>query len=163
LGRFIRTTIIMTLIALIGELFFAPVLSLGPIAPDFTIIALVILALAEGSFAACLAGFCIGIIQDIPTPELLGLQALVKCLLGFQLGRVRDRLVYGMPLVEGSLVALAALAHDGIVLLARGAVVGGDVVGPFFLSALPSAVYSGLLGVLLIRLADRLGVISVED
>lgn len=163
MSRFLRTTIFLALVVLIGELLVGPAVSFGGIGPDFALAALLILALAEGSFAACLAGFCIGLVQDIPLPELLGLTALVKSLVGFLLGRVRERLVRGMPLVEGGLLAVAALVHDGIILVVRGAAIGDGIIGPFFLAAVPSALYTALAGVLLIRLAERAGILSTED
>ncbi len=163
MSRFIRTTFILAALVFCGQVLVAPAITIAGIAPDFTILAVVILALAEGSLAACLGGFVLGVVQGLSTPSLFGLHALVKSLLGFGCGRIRSRLVYGMPVVEGGLVVVAVLAHELLVLIGRGFMAGEDPVGAFFLRAIPGAVYTALVGMPLIRLADRLGVLGDED
>ncbi|MFH1842856.1 MAG: rod shape-determining protein MreD [bacterium] len=132
-------------------------MDIGGVAPNFTVIALVILALAEGSFAGCLAGFTMGLIQDLSTPNLLGLYALCKTGLGFSLGRLRGHLVYGMPVVEGVMIALAVLAHDMLYLLVESKLHSYEFLLPLVTVKLPGAIYSGVIGVPLLRLVDMLG------
>jgi rod shape-determining protein MreD len=150
-------------VAFLGETIIAPVIAIAGIAPDFAVIAVVILALAEGSTAAVLGGFFVGLIQDLAVPNLLGLHALCKTLLGSAVGRLHGRLVYGMPVVEGTLLLLASLAHDTLFLLVQSSMESDAFLVPLISQALPTALYTALVGVPLLRLADFLGILRRED
>ncbi len=160
---FIRTTLAWMVVAFLGETFIAPAIDIMGIAPDFAVIAVVILALAEGTTAGVLGGFFVGLIQDLSVPNLLGLHALCKTLLGGGVGRLHGRLVYGMPVVEGALVLLASLTHDTLFLLVQSRMESDTFLLPLFTQALPTAVYTALAGVPLLRLADILGILRRED
>lgn len=160
---FLRTTLVWVLLAFLGETVIAPVITIAGIAPDFSVIAVVILAMAEGALAGTLGGFALGLVQDLSIPNLLGLHALCKTGLGFAVGRLRGRLVYGLPIVEGTLVFAAALLHDTLFLLVQSRMQSDAFLAPLLTQALPTAVYSALVGVPLIRLADLLGVLRRED
>ena len=161
--RFLSTTLILAAVALVGQTLLGSVLTFGGIGPDFPLISLVILAFAEGTFAAILGGFALGLVMDSSVPNLLGLHALCKTLTGFGLGRFRERMVPGMILVEFLTVAAAALAHDTLYLVVQAWSLRTAFVAPFFLEVLPSAVYTGLVAVPMIRLAETFGVIRRDD
>lgn len=160
---FIRTTIAWVLLAFIGENLIAPLISIAGVAPDFTVIAVVILAMAEGSRPGAIGGFCLGLVQDLSIPTLLGLHALCKSLLGYVVGRTRGRLMYGLPLVEGILLLVASLGHDTLFLLVQSRQRSEVFMGPWLTGALPTAIYTALVGVPLIRFADLLGVLRKEE
>jgi rod shape-determining protein MreD len=160
---FLRTTLTWIFVALVGDNLLAPLISIRGIAPDFSVIALVVLALAEGSYAGCLGGFILGLVQDLATPHLLGLRALCKTVLGFTVGRLRGRLMYGMPVVEGLVVAIAVLAHDTLFMLVQSRLGSEDFLKPFLLQVLPVSLYSGLVGIPILRLVDSLGILRQED
>ncbi len=161
--HFVRTTLGWILLAFVGDTVVAPLITIGGVAPDFPLIALVILALAEGPTAGCLGGFCLGLVQDLATPHLLGLQALCKTGLGFSLGRLRRNLAYGMPVVEGVVVAAAVFGHDTLYLLVQSSFGSDSFLQPLWRQAIPVALYSGLVGAPLIRLADMIGILRRED
>ncbi len=161
--RFLRMTLSLAILALAGNVLVAPLLALGAIAPDFSLIALVILALSEGAFAGTLGGFALGLVADSAIPNLLGLNAFCKSLAGFLVGRARSRLVIGMPLVEGSLVALMALGHDVLYLIGQSWFAEGAFFRPLITVVVPSALYTGLVSVPLIRLADALRLLRREE
>ena len=160
---FVRATVLWVLVAFVGETMVGPLIDIKGIGPDFSIIALVILALATGPAPATAGGFLVGLVQDLAHPNLLGLQALCKCLLGFGLGRLRGRLVYGVPLVEGAVIAISVVAHDLVFLLIESNLTDEGFLVPFFTQSLPVAVYTGLVGIPLLRLADLLGILRQED
>lgn len=160
---FIRTTLAWVVVAFFGETVIAPIIDIMGIAPDFAVIAVVILALAEGSTAGVLGGFFVGLVQDLSMPSLLGLHALCKTLLGSTVGKLHGRLVYGMPVLEGALVLIACLAHDTLFLLVQSRMESDAFLLPLLTQALPTAVYTALVGVPLIRLADVLGILRRED
>ncbi len=161
--EFVRTTLIWVLVAFLGETIFAPMMSIRGIAPDFAVIALVILALAAGSMPATAAGFLIGLVQDLSNPPLLGLHALCKSGLGFGLGRLRGRLVYGMPVVEAIVLMLAVLVHDLVFLLVQNGFGNQISLGSFFLQSMPVAVYTGGVGLVVLRIVEFLGILRPEE
>jgi len=59
--EFIRTTLIWILVAFVGETAIGPLIDIRGIAPDFTIIALVLLALSAGPVPATVGGFVLGL------------------------------------------------------------------------------------------------------
>ena len=140
-----------------------PLIAIGGVSPDFTMIALVILALAAGPGPGTVGGFLLGLVQDLSNPALLGLQALCKTVLGFGLGRLRGRLVQGMPLVEATVIAISVVAHDLIFLLIQSNLSDENSFLSLFTRTLPAAVYSGLVGIPFLRLAEFLGVLRQED
>ncbi|MHB8078709.1 MAG: rod shape-determining protein MreD [Candidatus Krumholzibacteriia bacterium] len=158
-----RTVLFVLAVAFIGEVGLAPLLSFAGITPDFAVIAIVVLALARGAFAATLGGLALGLIQDLACPQLLGLHALAQTIVGYSCGRLRGMLLYGHPAVEGTLVALASLVHQTIYLLGESGFGLGSFLRPFLLQALPGALFTGLLGVPLLRLAARLRILDPEE
>jgi len=160
---FIRTTITWLVVAFVGDTILGPLIDIKGVAPDFSVIALVILALATGAGPATVGGFMLGLVQDLSNPSLLGLQALCKSGLGFGVGSLRGRLVYGVPLVEGLVVAIAVFAHDFLFLLVQSNLADEQFLLPLFTRTISVAIYSGLVGIPLIRLAEYLGILQQED
>lgn len=161
--HFVRTTLLWFLVAFIGDALLAPAIDIAGRAPDFTIIALVMLALSAGAVPATVGGFVLGLVQDLGNPPLLGLRSLCKCLLGFGLGRLRGRLVHGVVAVDAVMIVLAVLLHDFVFLLVQSNLTQERFLVPLLTQSLPVAVYSALVGVPLLRLAELLGVLRPED
>ncbi len=160
---FVRTTRTWAIVAFVGDTILGPLISIKGRAPDFSIIALVVLALAAGAGPATVGGFVLGLVQGLSNPALLGLQALCKSGLGYGLGSLRGRLVYGVPLVEGLVVAVSVFAHDFVFLLVQSNLADEQFLMPLILRTIPVAVYSGLVGIPVIRLAELLGILQQED
>ena len=160
---FIRTTLIWAAVAFLGDTILGPAIAIKGIAPDFSIIALVILALAAGPVPATTGGFLIGLVQDLSNPSLLGLHAFCKCTLGFGLGSLRGRLIYGLPIVEVVVLVLSVLAHDLVFLLVQNRFGTEASLAPFFLQSLPVALYTGLVGLPLLRMVEFMGLLRSED
>ena len=160
---FVRTTITWVFLAFVGDTMLGPLIDIRGVAPDFSVMALVVLALATGAGPATVGGFLLGLVQDLSNPSLLGLQALIKSGLGFGVGSLRGRLVYGVPLVEGLVVAIAVFAHDFVFLLVQSTLSDEPFLLPLFTRTIPAAVYSGLVGIPVIRLAELLGILRQED
>ena len=161
--EFLRTTLVWVLLAFVGDTLIAPGIAIRGISPDFSVMALILLALSQGAAPATLGGFLMGLVQDLSNPTLLGLHALCKCGLGFGVGALRTRLVYGLALVNGFIVMLAVLVHDLLFLLVQSRLTDEGFLGPFFTQSLPVAVYSGLIGVIVLRLAEFGGILRQED
>lgn len=160
---FLRTTLAWVLLAFLGENLISPLIAIRGIAPDFTVLAVVILAMAEGARAGALGGFALGLVQDLAVPTLLGLHALCKTSMGWIIGRTRGRLMYGVPMVEMSLILVASLGHDTVFLLVQSRQQSEAFLGPWLFEAVPTAFYTALVGWPLVRLADLLGILRRED
>ena len=160
---FVRMTVVWVLVAFVGEVVISPLIAIRGIGPDFSVIALVLLALAQGPRAGTVGGFVLGLIQDLRNPALLGLHALCKCCLGYGVGALRRRLVFGLAVVEGALVALAVVAHDLVFLLVQSRLTDEAFLRPLITQTLPVAVYTGLIGVVVLRLADLVGLLQQEE
>ena len=160
---FVRTTATWAVVAFVGDTLLGPLIAVRGVAPDFSIIALVVLALAAGPAPATVGGFVLGLVQDLSNPSLLGLQALCKSGLGFGLGSLRGRLVYGVPLVEGLVVAVSVLSHDFLFLLVQSTLADEQFLMPLITRSIPVALYSGLVGIAVMRMAEILGILRQED
>jgi len=160
---FIRTTLTWVLVALIGENVVAPVIAIRGVAPDFAIVAVVLLAMSQGSLVGAVGGCAVGLVQDLAVPTLLGLHALCKTALGYLVGRSRGRLVYGLVLVEAALLFAATLGHDTLFLLIQSRQQNEAFLGSWVKDAIPTAAYTAVAGVPLIRLADLVGILRAED
>ncbi len=160
---FLRTTLIFLLTAFLGETVVAPLIDIKGIAPDFSVIALIILSLSAGPVSGTIGGFAVGLIQDLTQPALLGLRALCKCGVGFGVGTLRGRLVHGVPVVEATMIALAVLAHDLVFLLFQSRLIDESFLMPLLTRSVPVAIYSGLVGVPLLRLVELLGLLNPEE
>jgi rod shape-determining protein MreD len=159
----LRLSFIGILVAFLGETLLGPLISIRGIAPDFSIIAVVLLGLSLGAGPATGGGFLIGLIQDLSNPPLLGLHALCKCLLGFSIGTIRPRLVFGVPVMEVMLIGLSVIAHDFLFLLVQSQFSDDGFIIPLLTQTLPVALYSGLIGVLLQRFMEMVGILKWED
>ncbi len=160
---FVRTTLVWVVLSFVGDTILGPLIDIKGVAPDFSVIALVVLALAAGAGPATIGGFLLGLVQDLANPSLLGLQALVKSGLGFGVGSLRSRLVYGVPLVEGVGVALVVFVHDFLFLLVQSNLADEQFLMPLLTRTIPGAIYSGVVGILVIRLVDLFGVLQQEE
>jgi hypothetical protein len=68
-----------------------------------------------------------------------------------------------LPVVELLVLMAAVIAHDFVLLAFQSSMSGEAFLAPLFGRTLPVAVYTGLVGVLMIRLADLLGLLGRED
>ncbi len=142
----VLVSILVGFLALGMQATFVPHWSIAGIRPDLPLVAVVLLAYARGATAGTLAGFLIGLAQDLTNPTLLGLNALVKSLLGHAAGTLRVQLdATSLPMRAGVLFA-AVLAHDLVYLTisTRGAL--SELLLGLLTRSLPTAVYTALVG-----------------
>ncbi len=98
-------------------------LRVGGVHPDIMLLLPVAAALAAGTEAGALVGFCAGLAADLLLPTPFGLSALVGCLLGFATGSATaavDRTVWWVAPVA----ALAGSAGAVMLYAVLGAVLG---------------------------------------
>ena len=83
--RYVLYALAALLLTVISKVFLH-FLSIGGVAPDVLLVLCVWVALAEGQFAAMLFAFCVGMIFDIASDDVLGSNALAKLLAAFVAG-----------------------------------------------------------------------------
>jgi rod shape-determining protein MreD len=123
-----------------------PHVRIAGIGPDLPLIATLVLAYRRGATGGTLAGFIIGLGQDLTNPAFLGLNALVKSLLGFTAGSARDALDATSAPLAAAVLLTAKLAHDLVYLLVFTHLSLTDVFAGLFAHSLPAAVYTVVLG-----------------
>jgi rod shape-determining protein MreD len=130
-------------------------LAVEGIEPDIILLGLFFIALMEGSYPATIAGFCVGLVQDLYAPQTLGLNALCKSLIGFTLGFCR-RGVFVEGLLPRSLILFAAvLLHDLIYFTVSLWPDVGSGLNRVVLLGLPTALYTALLGYVIFYFIHR--------
>lgn len=125
----------------------APALRIGSVTPDIPFVLTVLLGLRRGPEVGCLAGFVLGLLQDMAAGGPLGAQALTKAVSGFAVGLLGRRLLVSSPLVEVPGLVLLTVAEG----LTRYALLRlfhfpaplGDLVLHVIL---PQALYNGFIG-----------------
>jgi rod shape-determining protein MreD len=137
-------------------------LSLAGIKPDVGLAVVYVFGLLTGPLEGCLAGMALGLVQDIGSASLLGLNAITRGLAGLAAGylgmRVLDiaspsNIIFlsAFSLVEGIFITLFLQIYYGSV----------PLLGIFVLRLLPQAVFTGLLGTLMLRFLARKKVMTM--
>jgi len=95
----------------------------GDVTPDLVLLAVVALALVNGSLTGVVTGFCAGLAADIipPADHTLGRYALVYCLIGYVCGMAaaeldRQTFVPFMAVAVGALAGTVLYALTGMLL-----------------------------------------------
>ena len=133
-------------LALALQATFVPYLGIADVQPDLPLIAVVLLALSRGAAAGTLAGFLVGLAQDLTNPAFLGLNALAKCILGWGVGNLRGRFDAGTALSYAALLAVATIAQDTLVLTVHTRLVLSEMFLALATRTLPTALYTAVIG-----------------
>jgi rod shape-determining protein MreD len=137
-------------------------LSLGGIKPDLALASIYIIGLLTGPREAALAGIGIGLIQDIGTASFIGLNGLTHGLVGLFAGIVGRRVLNILSPLNFILVAAFSLAEGLFIALFMQVIYGSvPIFSMFFTSMLPQALYTGVLGILLLRFIGSRNVLNM--
>jgi rod shape-determining protein MreD len=121
-------------------------MSFGRIGPDFPLLIVVYFAVFRGTLGGSVAGFVVGILQDLFNPAFLGLNALTKSLVGYAMGRAGAQTERDNPLFLVAVFGAAALAHDFVYLLFFTQFNLGKFILTWLSVGVPSAVYTAVVG-----------------
>ena len=80
---------IMSILALILQNSFVPLVEIGAWRPDLIILVVIFIGLRHGAAGGTIAGFLLGILQDTFSPHPVGISALANTITGFLAGQVR--------------------------------------------------------------------------
>ena len=139
--------IVTSAVLLVLQLTVAPRIALGEIAPDFPLLLVIYYAVFAGPVRGTVAGFLIGFIQDLFSPELLGLNALTKTILGFTLGHVGAKTESDHVVLLATLFFVGAIVHDFVYLLIFTGTQPLRFLALLVTNAIPSAVYTTVAGI----------------
>lgn len=96
-------------------------LSFLKVRPDLVLVVVVCFALIDGPGVGMVTGFCAGLLSDLLSDHVLGLSALVLCVVGYAAGMIRsylDRLATTTPMLfVGAATAVATLMYAGLALV----------------------------------------------
>lgn len=135
----------------------APKLAIGEIAPDFTLLLVAYFAINRPPIHGAVAGFLVGLLQDLFNPELLGVNALAKSITGYGLSVAAAKAEPESHIFLGGLLLASALAHDFIYLLVFSGLNLWKLLILWVTVALPSAVYTAIVGVIIHIVSVYLG------
>lgn len=136
-------------------------LSLAGIKPDLSLAALYIIGLLVGPGEAALVGIGSGLLLDIGSASLIGITGISRGLVGLSASLLGTRVLDLSSPSNGIFLAAFSLV-EGICIAFFMQLFYGSV--PFFSlvagQVLPQAIYTGLLGVVLLQLMARKNVLS---
>ncbi len=127
------------------------------IKPEFTIILIVYYALFQGTKSSIVVGGILGLLQDILSGGLLGLNLITKSLTGYIFGLISNKMVVLNPFNQ-SFIAFTATLVDGILafFIIKVAPISAPGAKIFFNMLLPQAGYNSLICIMLIPLLSKL-------
>jgi len=149
--------VLTVLVFLLLQAVLADRIAIGPVAPDFVILVVLFFALYRGSVRGALFGFVVGFLEDLGNPDYLGLNALVKSVMGFLVGGAGRKTFPDNAFLLFALFAIAAFGHDVVYLFVYHWPHVGSALLRVFTEALPCALYTALIGALVDRVAAMFG------
>jgi rod shape-determining protein MreD len=136
--------------------FGAPLTILG-VAPNFLMVAVIIIAFIRGSKEGTIVGFIAGLLFDLIGTTVVGPMALTLTLTGFVAGSMREQMVAGSWVLPVTVLGLTSLISETIYLLLL-TTLGLPV--SFFAAlgtrALPAALYAMLIAVIVLPWLSKL-------
>jgi len=129
--------------------------------PNLPLILLVYVALFAGPEQGTVVGFLIGFFEDSLSIELMGINALVKTVLGFVLGLTASKVVISNRVLQFVCVVLLTFLNEGGRELLK-AILGQSIFQNFTdcflffaLKVLPESLINGLLALIIFLLFER--------
>ena len=122
--------------------------------PDLLVAYVVYLAWMRGPVVGTIAGFTVGLVQDLDASVPLGLNALAKSLIGFMVAKAGFRVHRSNAGVRFAFFFVAMLVHDVIYYAVASEGDPGAFAKQMVLVAVPSALYTGVVVVILLAIVE---------
>lgn len=121
-------------------------------APDLVLVMLAVLVIDRRPLAGVVAGFLLGLLQDLGNASLLGMNALAKSIVGYGIARCGGEYLPDSKMFRGLLVLAAALVND-IIVIAVGTSLGpAQAIVVFLRDSILAGVYTSALAVLVMQI-----------
>lgn len=147
--------IVVLVVAMILQATFLYRFEIAGIRPDLLVAFVVYLGWMRGPIAGTVGGFLVGLIQDLDAPGPLGLNALSKTIVGFAVAKAGFRVHRANAGVRFAFFLFAMLAHDVIYFAASSLGDVGLFTKQMFTIAVPSALYTALVVIVLLGLVEN--------
>jgi rod shape-determining protein MreD len=139
--------VLLAFLALGLQATLVPHVQIAGVGPDLAVVAIVLLAYRRGATTGVLAGFLIGLAQDVTNPAFLGLNALAGSVTGFAAGSLREQMDATSPVLAAAMLFVAVMIHDLVYLtIFTHLALSGLLLG-LLTRSLPTALYTSLVGV----------------
>jgi len=146
---------IVLLVVLILQATVAQRIAIAGVRPDLLVAFVVYFAWMRGPVSGVVGGFTVGLLQDLDAPGPLGLNALAKTVVGFIVAKAGFRVHRSNVGVRFFFFLVAMLVHDVIYFGVYTAGEFGAFMRQFVFVAIPSALYTTVLVLLLLTTAER--------
>ena len=121
--------------------------------PDAVLILLVYMSLAFGAVVGSIIGFLVGLAQFAIISTTMASLPLAGTIVGFLVGRYGTKIMYENYLVQLLIIFASVAVFDSINLVWS---VPADFVGELLRWSLPGALYTGVVGVALVTILERI-------
>jgi len=134
-------------VALLIQLTLINSISIMGLKPDLMMVVVVVFSLLKGEKEGTISGFVSGLLQDIFSTGLLGINALAKTVIGFTCGILKEKIFYEHILFLIPVITFIASFMQSILifLLLRAFGIEYNLAWSLKQVALPEALYSSLL------------------
>ena len=143
-------------VAMILQATFLYRFEIAGIRPDLLVAFVVYLGWMRGPIAGTAGGFLVGLIQDLDAPGPLGLNALSKTIVGFAVAKAGFRVQRASAVVRFAFFLFSMLAHDIVYFAASSLGDPGLFAKQMFTIAIPSAVYTALVVLVILALVENI-------
>lgn len=131
---------LVVVVAFVLQLSVLPQFKLFGVQPDLILVVAIVVAVQDGPVSGAVVGFFGGMLQDMASPQVMGVSALTKTLAAFMAGMLKDffmtysillpvLLVFGMTIVE-------LLLHQGVLVVLGQEDLPPIKAGPLFAASL---------------------------
>ena len=142
--KYVRNLLIVLLALILQSTLFGRYPVAG-IRPDLLMLALLVLVNLSGPVEIILYGFLLGFLQDVYTPENLGLNAFTMSVMAYLLDKVKEKLTFEQFPVKIATAFVACLVHDILYFSFYTRLEGVMMAKLLLLESIPGAVYTSLL------------------
>ena len=147
--------ILLILIVVIYQSFFAGIVTIHQIRLDLPMLLLVYVGLTRGPASGAIFGFLVGFLLDLANPSYLGLGAFIKTCLGYLVGSFKDNLYLENNLSKGAVIFFSLVLNDLLFnFFSNGIKNLSYSVSVFLNYSLLSGLYTALVGLLFLWLAQ---------
>lgn len=137
---------VLVLLAFILQISVLPQIKLLGVQPDLILVLAILVAVQEGPVPGAIVGFLGGLLQDLASPQVLGVGAFSKAVVAFLAGTMKDFFMTYTILLPVLLVFFLSMMEMSLHQVAL-IVLGQEQIPPFKITTL---VYSSLYDVLVV-------------
>jgi rod shape-determining protein MreD len=136
-----------------------PKIALFGFYPDLVIVLLFTLSIQHGRMAGIWGGFVVGLLIDVFSAGILGVNALAKTIVGGGAGLFERKSIAVDPVLQLIFLFLASIIHDAVIYIPNIYLANENIIELpklLFFYSLPRAAYTMLIATILFMVSDVL-------